>query len=99
MEKKQLRAGLYLRISTGEQNMQGQELELMEYARHRGWEVAKIYRDTISGAKDCRPALNELMTDARRRKLDIVLVWRFDRFARSVTHFAERTRTIPFRRD
>jgi DNA invertase Pin-like site-specific DNA recombinase len=63
-----------------------EELELKEYAKHRAWEIAKIYRDTISGAKDCRPALNELMADARRRKVDIVLVWKFDRFARSVTH-------------
>ena len=51
-----------------------------------GWEVTKIYRDTISGAKNRRPELDKLMVDAHKRRIDIVLVWRFDRFARSVSH-------------
>src|SRR5258708_28404766 len=80
------RAGLYLRVSTGEQNMEGQESELKEYAEHRGWEVTKIYRDTISGSKNRRPELDKLMVDAHKRRIDIVQVWRFDRFARSVSH-------------
>lgn len=85
MTRKQ-RAGLYVRVSTNEQNTEAQEVELREYAKNRGWEVAKVYRDTMSGAKNSRPALDELMADARKRKLGIVLVWKFDRFARSVTH-------------
>src|SRR5205814_908312 len=52
----------------------------------RGWHVGKIYRDTISGATKSRPALDELMSDARKRKIDVVLCWRFDRFARSTVH-------------
>ncbi len=61
--------------------------ELREYCKHRGWEIVNEFVDTgISGAKDSRPALDSLMKDAHRRKFDVVIVWKFDRFARSVTH-------------
>ncbi|MHC4276992.1 MAG: recombinase family protein, partial [Planctomycetota bacterium] len=53
----------------------------------RGWQVYKEYTDIgHSGAKDSRPELNKLMSDAKRRRFDVVLVWKFDRFARSVKH-------------
>ncbi len=55
--------------------------------RERGWELFNEYADNgISGTKDSRPALNELMNDAKKRRFDTVLVWRFDRFARSTKH-------------
>jgi DNA invertase Pin-like site-specific DNA recombinase len=61
--------------------------ELREYIEHRGWRVTEVYPDTgVSGAKESRPALNRLMVDAGRRRFDAVVVWRFDRFARSVSH-------------
>jgi DNA invertase Pin-like site-specific DNA recombinase len=61
--------------------------ELHEYCGQRGWYVAGEYVDSgISGAKDSRPELNKLMADAHRRRLDAVVVWKFDRFARSVSH-------------
>jgi DNA invertase Pin-like site-specific DNA recombinase len=61
--------------------------ELREHAQRRGWEISCEYVDEgISGAKDRRPALDRLMADAHRRKFDVVAVWKFDRFARSVTH-------------
>jgi len=61
--------------------------ELREYIEHRGWQIAEVYPDTgVSGAKDSRPALNRLVVDAGRRRFDVVIVWRFDRFARSVSH-------------
>ena len=61
--------------------------ELREYCERRGWSVAGEYIDTgISGAKDRRPELDRLMVDAHRRKFDVVAVWKFDRFARSVSH-------------
>ena len=61
--------------------------ELREYVEHRGWHIAEVYHDTgMSGAKASRPELNRLMVDAGRRRFDAVLVWRFDRFARSVSH-------------
>jgi DNA invertase Pin-like site-specific DNA recombinase len=61
--------------------------ELREYCYRRGWTVAGEYVDTgISGAKDRRPELDRLMSDAHRRRFDAVTVWKFDRFARSVSH-------------
>ena len=61
--------------------------ELREYCERRGWAVAGEYVDTgISGAKDRRPELDRLMADAHRRRFDVVAVWKFDRFARSVSH-------------
>jgi DNA invertase Pin-like site-specific DNA recombinase len=61
--------------------------ELREYVDRRGWQVAGVYTDVgVSGAKASRPDLNRLMTEAARRRFDTVVVWRFDRFARSVSH-------------
>jgi DNA invertase Pin-like site-specific DNA recombinase len=81
-EKK--RAAIYVRVSTAEQNTDSQESELKEYCGRRGWTCA-VYRDHgQSGAKNDRPALNELMADLRRRKVDVVLVWSLDRLARSL---------------
>jgi DNA invertase Pin-like site-specific DNA recombinase len=57
---------------------------LTALAAQRGWVVAKVYQDRASGAKEKRPGLHALMTDARRGQFDVVIVWRFDRFARSV---------------
>jgi DNA invertase Pin-like site-specific DNA recombinase len=84
-----LRAAIYARVSTANsgQSPEMQLRELREHAQRRGWEISCEYVDEgISGAKDRRPALDRLMADAHRRKFDVVLVWRFDRFARSVTH-------------
>ncbi len=84
-----MRVGIYGRISTTDK---GQDPEvqlgpLREYAFNRGWTVYQEYVDRgISGVKERRPALDQLMADARRRLFDTVLVWRFDRFARSTRH-------------
>ena len=79
------RTAIYARVSTNEQRTDSQVHELKQYAAQRGWAVHKVYTDEgISGATDCRPALDQLLADAQKRKFDIVLVWRFDRFARSV---------------
>ena len=80
------RAALYARVSTlSGQNPEVQLAELREYASRRGWAVASEYTDRgVSGAKESRPALNKLMADAHRRKFDAVLVWKLDRFARSL---------------
>ena len=93
MERKK-RAAIYVRVSTAEQNTEGQEAELKEYVKNRGWEVTKVYRDKVSGTTRSRPALDELIGDAKKRKLDIVLVWRFDRFARSVSHLLQALETF-----
>ena len=80
------RAALYSRVSTNEQSTALQESELRQFAQHRGWSVAGVFSDTISGKTSSRPALDAMMADCRKRKVDIVLVWKFDRFARSLRH-------------
>lgn len=84
-----IRTALYARISTSNngQSPEMQLRELREYCERRGWIVAGEYVDTgISGAKDRRPELDRLMADAHKRRFDLVAVWKFDRFARSVSH-------------
>ena len=84
-----MRVAVYARVSTANngQNPEMQLRELREYCEHRGLELAGEYVDAgISGAKDSRPELNRLNADARRRRFDAVVVWKFDRFARSVSH-------------
>ncbi len=81
------RVALYARVSTTDQSTDSQLLDLRRYVSERGWDSFREYVDEgISGTKDSRPALNALMNDARKRKFDVVLVWRFDRFARSTKH-------------
>src|SRR5215467_5822459 len=82
------RAALYSRVSTNHgQDPELQLRELRDYAGSRGWAIAQEYTDQgVSGSKDSRPALNRLMADACRRKFDVVLVWKLDRFGRSLRH-------------
>ena len=84
-----LRAALYLRVSSIDQHPETQLYDLQLLASHRGYEVVKQYTDRISGAKARRPALDQLLADARKRRFDVVVVWAFDRMARSVRHFLE----------
>jgi DNA invertase Pin-like site-specific DNA recombinase len=84
-----MRVAIYARVSTANngQDPTMQTRELREYAERRGWTVAGEYVDIgISGTKEKRPELDRLMTDAHRRRFDCVVVWKFDRFARSVSH-------------
>jgi DNA invertase Pin-like site-specific DNA recombinase len=79
------RAALYVRVSTNEQDTEAQERALREYVQRRGWKLQKIYRDQgLPGASSKRPALNELLKACRRGSADVVVVWKFDRFARSL---------------
>ena len=82
------RVALYARVSTcnGQQDPELQLRELREYARLRGLTIVGEHVDRISGSKDSRPALNRLMADASQRKFDAVLVWKLDRFGRSLRH-------------
>jgi DNA invertase Pin-like site-specific DNA recombinase len=78
------RAALYVRCSTAEQETDLQEAELREYCEKRGWTWV-VYRDQgQSGAKNDRPALNAMLNDLRRRKFDVIVVWKLDRLARSL---------------
>ncbi len=81
------RVAVYARVSTKDQSVDMQLNDLERYSKERGLNVFKVYQDNgVSGTKETRPALNDLMNDARKRKFDMVLVWRFDRFARSTKH-------------
>jgi DNA invertase Pin-like site-specific DNA recombinase len=91
---KKVAAAIYVRVSTATkvrgtdsaylQNPEVQEMPLRQMAEQRGWTVSRVYSDRASGAKENRPGLKALMADARRGAFQVVLVWRFDRFARSV---------------
>jgi DNA invertase Pin-like site-specific DNA recombinase len=83
-----MKTALYGRVSTANgQDPEMQLRELREYCDRRGWEVAGEYVDAgISGAKEKRPELDKLLADTHKRCFDAVVVWRFDRFARSVSH-------------
>jgi DNA invertase Pin-like site-specific DNA recombinase len=73
--------------------MQTREME--PFAAARGWDVVDSYLDSgFCGAKDKRPQLDRLMADAHRRKFDVVIVWKFDRFARSVSHLLRALETF-----
>ena len=87
-----LRVALYLRVSTTDgQTTENQRLVLARVAGHRGWQIVQTYEDTgISGAKgrDKRPAFNQMLNDAVRRKFDVLMIWSIDRLGRSVLHVA-----------
>jgi len=83
------RAAVYLRVSTMDQHAETQLHDLRQLAGQRGFEIAETYTDHISGTRAKRPGLDKLMSDARRGKFDVVVVWACDRLARSVRHFLE----------
>ena len=82
------RVALYARVCTlNNQDPEMQLSELREYAAHRGWQIVEEFTDQgVSGCKESRPALNRLMADACRRRFDAILVWKIDRFGRSLKH-------------
>jgi DNA invertase Pin-like site-specific DNA recombinase len=89
-----MKVALYARVSTKDQKCEVQLRELREYVERRGWEPATKphdeYVDTgFSGSKASRPALDRLMVDAKLRRFDCILVWKLDRFGRSVLHLSQ----------
>ena len=82
-----MKVAIYTRVSTQDQSVEMQVSDLRRYCEQRGFEIYREYTDEgISGTKEKRPSLDELMADARKKKFDAVLCWRFDRFARSTKH-------------
>jgi DNA invertase Pin-like site-specific DNA recombinase len=95
--RKNMNAAIYARVSTlhNGQSPEMQLNELKEYCLRRGWGVVNEFVDEgVSGSKDSRPELNKLMADAHKRKFDVVVVWKFDRFARSVSHLLRALETF-----
>lgn len=81
------KAAIYIRVSTAGQNTDLQKDGLSEYAKRANLKIVNEYVDiAVSGRKEGRPALRQLMKAARNREFDCVVVWKFDRFARSVSH-------------
>ena len=96
-DTRHIRVALYARVSTSNhgQDVTLQTRELKEFVERRGWQLTGEYVDLgISGSKDRRPQLDRLMADARKREFDAVLVWKFDRFARSVSHLLRALETF-----
>lgn len=85
-----MRAAIYARVSTYDQDCKMQLSELWEYAKRQGWEFVDYIEKASGKAGSRRPALDQLMHDARTRKIDVVIVWKLDRFGRSLQEFVTR---------
>jgi DNA invertase Pin-like site-specific DNA recombinase len=81
-----MKAAIYARVSTFDQEPENQLAELRRYADARGWTATAYVDKGVSGAKDKRPALDQLVADARRRRFDVLVVWRLDRLGRNLRH-------------
>jgi DNA invertase Pin-like site-specific DNA recombinase len=81
------RVAMYTRVSTDQQTTENQRRELAAYLAARGWQQTREYCDQgVSGSLERRPALDELLHDARRRKFDVLVCWRLDRLGRNLKH-------------
>jgi DNA invertase Pin-like site-specific DNA recombinase len=80
---------LYLRVSSVDQHPETQRYDLLQLVQQRGFTIVDEYVDKLSGSRARRPALDRMLSDARRGRFDVVVVWAFDRLARSVRHFLE----------
>lgn len=81
-----MKAAIYARVSTVDQEPENQLQELRRYVQARGWTGIEYVDRGVCGAKDRRPALDSLITDARRRRFDVLVCWRLDRMGRNLKH-------------
>jgi len=81
-----MKAAVYARVSTLDQEPENQLAELRRYATARGWTAVEYIDRGVSGSKDRRPALDRLVADAKRRRFDVLVCWRLDRLGRSLKH-------------
>src|SRR5688500_16532788 len=84
-----MRIGIYVRVSTDKQSHDSQLIELREYCQRRGWTGATEFADVISGAKFTRTALDALMANVRRGRVDAIVCFKLDRLGRSLAHLAQ----------
>lgn len=89
-----MKAAIYARVSTEDQHCEMQVTELRGYAGRMGWDVAEYIEKASGKAGSKRPVLERLMNDARLRRFDVVLVWKLDRFGRSMKDFVERVQLL-----
>src|SRR5438876_517782 len=81
-----MRAAIYARVSTVDQEPENQLAELRRYVEARGWTAVAYVDRGVSGSKDRRPALDAMMKDAGRRRFDVLVCWRLDRLGRNLRH-------------
>jgi DNA invertase Pin-like site-specific DNA recombinase len=81
-----MRAAVYVRVSRLDQHSENQLVELRRYIALRGWTSVEYVEQGVSGSKDRRPALDRLVSDAKRRRFDVVCCWRLDRLGRNLKH-------------
>jgi DNA invertase Pin-like site-specific DNA recombinase len=81
-----VRAAIYARVSTFDQEPENQLADLRRYAEARDWTCAEFVDRGVSGSKDRRPALDELLQQAKRRRFDVLVCWRLDRLGRNLRH-------------
>src|SRR5688572_111816 len=84
--KDPMHAAIYARVSTIDQEPENQLAEVRRYVTARGWIGNEYVDHGVSGAKDRRPALDQLLKDAKRRRFDVVVCWRLDRLGRNLRH-------------
>src|SRR5580692_3630981 len=81
-----MRAAIYAHVSTFDQEPENQLQDLRRYCEARAWTVVEYVDRGVSGSKEKRPALDQLLTDAKRRKFDVLVCWRLDRLGRNLRH-------------
>src|SRR6476469_3659899 len=81
-----MKAAIYARVSTFDQEPENQLAEVRRYVTARGWTAVEFVDRGVSGSKDRRPALDQLLAHARRRRFDVVVCWRLDRLGRNLKH-------------
>jgi site-specific DNA recombinase len=81
-----MKTAIYVRVSKSDQHPENQILNLKQYTLERNYEIYNIYVDKISGTRDTRPALYQLMKDAKQQKFKAVIIWKLDRLGRSLQH-------------
>lgn len=79
-----MNVAIYVRVSTQDQSLDLQKTELKRFAKQRGWKIHVVFEEKATGTNDNRPQLKALMNSARAREIDVILVWKLDRFARSL---------------
>ncbi len=84
-----MKTALYMRVSTSDQNLNNQLLELREHCKRNNYEIVGEYSDTISGTKSSRPELDRMLQDMRDKKFESICVWKFDRLGRSTIHLLQ----------
>lgn len=93
-QKKEIKAGIYARVSTADQNAEMQVKELREYCKNRDWEIIDEFVETASGIKTDRPRRAELLNLFRERKINAIVVWKLDRWGRSLSDVAATLKEI-----